>query len=114
MDSDIHYHNYQNRRVLMIDYTNFKKSPIITDDDVFIGPCCIVFKGVHVGVCSVVVAGSVVTKSIPNDCIAGGNPCIDWMGKAAANKIASYYIWEQYAQNVTDIYNELLDKSISC
>ena len=59
----------------MIDYTNFKKSPIIIDDDVFIGPRW-VFKGVHVGVRSVVAAGSVVIKSIPNDCIAGGNPCI--------------------------------------
>lgn len=76
MDSDIHYLIYQNRRVLMIDYSNPKKSPIIIDDDVFIGPRGIVLKSFHIGARSVVAAGSVVTKSIPNDCIAGGNPCI--------------------------------------
>ena len=46
--------------------------------------------------------------------IASDKSLREQMGKAAANKIASYYTWEQYAQNVTDIYNELLDKSISC
>lgn len=75
MDSDIHSLNYQNRRDSKIDYMNSRKSPIIIEDDVFIGSRCIILKGVHIGARTVVAAGSVVTKSIPHDCIAGGNPC---------------------------------------
>lgn len=75
MDSDIHSLNYLDRRDSMIDYMNSKKSPIIIEDDVFIGSRCIILKGVHIGARTVVAAGSVVTKSIPHDCIAGGNPC---------------------------------------
>ena len=44
------------------------------EDDVFIGANCIVLKGVTVGARSIIAAGSVVTKSIPADCLAGGNP----------------------------------------
>lgn len=43
-------------------------------DDVFIGTNCIILKGVTIGARSIIAAGSVVTKSIPADCIAGGNP----------------------------------------
>lgn len=42
---------------------------------VFIGTNSIVLKGVTIGDNSVVGAGSVVTRSIPHNCIAGGNPC---------------------------------------
>lgn len=34
----------------------------------------IILKGVTIGARSIIGAGSVVTKSIPSDCIAGGNP----------------------------------------
>ena len=36
---------------------------------------CIILKGVTVGARSVIGSGSIVTKSIPSDCIAAGNPC---------------------------------------
>lgn len=49
-------------------------SPVIIEDDVFIGTDCIIGKGVTIGARSIIAAGSVVVKSIPNDCIAGGNP----------------------------------------
>lgn len=51
------------------------KSPIVIEDNVFIGARTIVLKGVTIGANSVIGAGSVVSKSIPNDVIAAGNPC---------------------------------------
>jgi len=49
--------------------------PIIIEDDVLIGTRSIILKGVTIGARTIIAAGSVVTKSIPADCIAGGNPC---------------------------------------
>jgi maltose O-acetyltransferase len=42
---------------------------------VFIGSNVTVLKGVVIGENSVIANGSVVTKSIPANVIAGGNPC---------------------------------------
>lgn len=50
-------------------------APILIEDDVWIGAHCIILKGVTIGARSIIGAGSVVTKSIPEDCIAAGNPC---------------------------------------
>lgn len=50
-------------------------APIVIEDDVLIGTRCIILKGVTIGARSIIAAGSVVTKSIPADCIAGSNPC---------------------------------------
>lgn len=54
---------------------NIKSAPITIEDDVWIGAHCIILKGVTIGARSIIGAGSVVTKSIPPDCIAAGNPC---------------------------------------
>lgn len=48
--------------------------PITIEHDVWIGAGCMILKGVTIGARSVIGAGSVVTKSIPPDCIAAGNP----------------------------------------
>jgi acetyltransferase-like isoleucine patch superfamily enzyme len=50
-------------------------APIKIGERVFIGTGAIVLKGVTVGPNSVIGAGSVVTKDIPENCIAAGNPC---------------------------------------
>lgn len=58
-----------------IDYANSKSAPIIIEDNVLIGARSIILKGVTIGARSVIGAGSVVTRDIPSDCIAAGNPC---------------------------------------
>lgn len=50
-------------------------SPIVIEDGVFIGANCVVKKGVTIGANSVIGMNSVVTKSIPSNSVAVGNPC---------------------------------------
>ena len=52
-----------------------KSAPVVIEDDVWVGAHCIILKGVTIGARSIIGAGSVVTKSIPADCVAAGNPC---------------------------------------
>jgi acetyltransferase-like isoleucine patch superfamily enzyme len=81
MDTDAHNLDYQVRAsVEMIgkfsrDSVTAVSAPIIIEDDVLIGTRCIILKGVTIGARSIIGSGSVVTKSIPADCIAAGNPC---------------------------------------
>lgn len=49
--------------------------PVKIEDGVWIGGGSIILPGVTVGRGSVIGAGSVVTRSIPADCVAVGNPC---------------------------------------
>lgn len=49
-------------------------SPVLIEDDVFIGMNCLILKGVHIGTRSVVGAGSVVTHNVPPNSIIAGNP----------------------------------------
>jgi acetyltransferase-like isoleucine patch superfamily enzyme len=48
---------------------------ITIEDNVWLGVNCLVMKGVHIGQNSVIGANSVVTKDIPANVIAAGNPC---------------------------------------
>jgi len=48
--------------------------PVVLEDNVWLGERVIVGKGVRIGENSVIGAGSVVTKNIPANCIAAGNP----------------------------------------
>ncbi len=52
-----------------------ESKPVIIEDNVFIGVNAIVWKGVTIGKNSVIGANSVVTKSIPANVFAAGNPC---------------------------------------
>ena len=71
-DTDAHPMDYMARRT-----TNegTKSAPIVIEDDVWIGAHSVVLKGVTIGARSIIGAGSVVTRSIPADCVAAGNPC---------------------------------------
>lgn len=50
-------------------------SPVVIGDNVWLGYGVKVLKGVHIGNNSVIGAGSIVTKDIPSNVIAAGNPC---------------------------------------
>ena len=49
--------------------------PVIIGDDVWIGGSAVICPGVTIGDRSVIGAGSVVTKDMPSDVVAAGNPC---------------------------------------
>lgn len=51
-----------------------KSSPVIIDDYAWIGGNSIILKGVHIGKGSVIGAGSVVTKDVPDFELYAGNP----------------------------------------
>lgn len=77
IDGDIHSTDWRLRHNDRISEESvpFKKQHIIIGDDVWLGANCIVLKGVSIGARAIIGAGSVVTKDIPVDCIAVGNPC---------------------------------------
>lgn len=49
--------------------------PVVIGDNVWIGGSAVILPGVHVGNNVVIGAGSVVTKDLPDNVIAAGNPC---------------------------------------
>ncbi len=65
MDGDAHFN----------DSRTSPPSSIVIEDGVFIGANCVIKKGVTIGVNSVIGMNSVVTKSIPSNSVAVGNPC---------------------------------------
>ena len=75
LDTDSHSLDYRIRRDRVLDAKSARTAPIVIEDDVLIGTRCIILKGVTIGARSVIGAGSIVTKSIPSDCVAAGNPC---------------------------------------
>lgn len=82
LDTDAHSLDYRirvskdvNEDGVSLDSLNAKYAPIIIENDVLIGTRCIILKGVTIGARSIIGSGSVVTKSIPPDSIAAGNPC---------------------------------------
>ncbi|HEU4469595.1 MAG TPA: sugar O-acetyltransferase [Flavisolibacter sp.] len=49
--------------------------PIVIGDDVWIGGSAVVCPGVTIGDRTIIGAGSVVTRNVPSDVFAAGNPC---------------------------------------
>lgn len=66
-------HNFEdkNRR---IDEQGISTKPIVIGDDVWIGANAVVLPGVTIGKHSVIAAGAVVTKDVPDYCVVGGVP----------------------------------------
>ncbi len=82
MDTDAHNLDWQircsgetNEYGESVDMVSAASAPIVIEDNVLVGTRCIILKGVTIGARSIIGSGSIVTKNIPSDCIAAGNPC---------------------------------------
>ena len=67
-------HEFHDATKLIISQGYSKPTPIIIEDDVWIGRRVMVLPGVHIGKGAVIGAGAVVAKDIPSYAIAVGNP----------------------------------------
>jgi acetyltransferase-like isoleucine patch superfamily enzyme len=72
VDSDFHLLWPPERR--RIYDSNEADADVVIGSQVWIGARCIILKGVIIGENSVIAAGSVVTRSIPANCLAAGSP----------------------------------------
>lgn len=72
-DTDMHSVDYKDR--VECPDTHIKTAPVTIKDGAWICGHCIILKGVTIGEKSVVAAGSVVSKDIPDGELWGGNPC---------------------------------------
>jgi len=66
-------HKYEDIETAIADQ-GIDTQEVIIENDVWIGSNSIILAGVHIGVHVVIGAGSVITKDIPSNCIAFGNP----------------------------------------
>ena len=77
--SGVHFyvgnHNFENPKIPVIDQGHTASKPILLKKGCWIGANVTILPGVVIGENSVIGAGSVVTKSIPNNVVAVGNPC---------------------------------------
>ena len=80
LDNNSHSLNYLERRGDVNNpgnsYMVAKSAPIKIGNDVLIGRRSIILKGVSIGDRSIIGAGSVVVKNIPEDVVACGNPAV--------------------------------------
>lgn len=78
-DSDAHSIDWEDRRRELghgpkPGDTSKSGEPVRINDDVWLGMNVTVLKGVEIGARTVVGAGSIVTHSLPQDCLAAGIP----------------------------------------
>lgn len=75
-DSDFHPVDPEWRRKDSNDKEHTRMRETIIGENVFIGCNSLILKGVHIGDNAVIGAGSVVTKDVPPNCVAAGNPAV--------------------------------------
>lgn len=69
----IYDHNHIFDQKEIIKNSGYKTSPIIIEDNVWIGANAVILKGVNIGTGSVIAAGTVVTKDIPPNTLVSNN-----------------------------------------
>ena len=67
------HHNFDDA-TRRIDQQGVSTQPVTIADDVWIGAGAVVLPGVTIGRHSVVAAGAVVTRDVPDGCVVGGVP----------------------------------------
>jgi len=68
-------HEFKNKsRPMKLQHLHYEKTPVVIEDDVLMGDKAIILKKVRVSRGSIVGAGAVVTKNVPEYTIVGGNP----------------------------------------
>jgi len=67
-------HNFEDTNIPMTQQGAPPRKPVVIGNDVWIGTRAIILPGVKVGNHSIIGAGSVVTKDVPDWAIVGGNP----------------------------------------
>lgn len=67
-------HNFSRTDIPMNQQGDSDPKPIVISDDVWIGANVIILPGVTVGKGSIIGAGAVVTKNVPEYSVVGGNP----------------------------------------
>ena len=72
--SDSDHHPIGAAERIVLSSKNIMSRPIIIERNVWLGMNVLVLKGVRIGENSIIAAGSVVSKSIPANVIAAGNP----------------------------------------
>ncbi len=73
-DTDFHSIDFENR--VYFGSVGVKKAPVVISKGVWLGARVMVLKGVRIGERSVIAAGSVVVKNVPDGELWGGNPAV--------------------------------------
>lgn len=67
-------HHFERTDISMREQGAPARRPVVVGDDVWIGARSIILPGVHVGSHTIIGAGSIVTKDVPEWGVVGGNP----------------------------------------
>lgn len=69
-------HNFERTDIPMREQGATQRKPVVIGDDVWIGTRAIILPGIKIGSHSIIGAGSVVTKDVPEYAIVAGNPAV--------------------------------------
>ena len=69
-----HSHGYEDINMPISKQPLISKGPVIIEDECWLGFCCEILSGVHIGRHSIIAARAVVTKDVPPYSIVAGNP----------------------------------------
>ena len=67
-------HRHDRTDIPMMEQGFEEEQPVVIGNDVWIGDRVVILPGVHIGSGSIIGAGAVVTKDIPDNAIAAGVP----------------------------------------